>query len=288
MAADQDDLAWIEAQGDRRNEALLELLASPRERIPQRIERELAALGPAILPALRATLAHRDWYWAAARAARVFELLAAHHPQECLPAVEDLLDALDQDDGDFLHEPARRALVLLGPAAAPAVEKQLQQAEDEYGALSDLLAGFPTRRSAEILHDLLLDDPEGPREIRSAIVSLAWSGSVEALIEAGFDGLDDEHWAGALLDLCAIHGVTHPHDLRWHEVVAEGFARRAARREELWSLRTPGSTSRPGARQPERSPTSPAEKAKARKRRQEQRRQRQQQRKKTKKKHGRR
>ena len=231
ILADQDDVAWLEGRGDDRPAALVELLASPRERLPRQVERELADLGPSILPVLRENLVQRDPYWAAARAARVIEKLAAHHPQSCLPLADDLLDAVDRDEGDFIHEPAYRAVRLLGPAATDAVESKIRRDGDDYGELSDLLASFPTTRSAEVLHDLVLEEPDGPRDLRRAIASLASESSIDHLVQVGLDGLDDEHWAQALLDLCAIHDVSHPLEARWRKVVDQAEARRAEHRD---------------------------------------------------------
>ncbi len=238
MGADQDDPACLDSCGDDRREALLKLLGSPRERIPLQVERELASLGPSILPALREQLVQRERYWAAARAARIIERIAAHHPGRCIEAIQDLLDAIDRDEGDFIHEPAYRTLRLLGPEAAPAIERRLQRTEDEYGELSDVLACYPIPRSAEILHGLLLEEPEGPRELRSSIVSLACAGSIEFLIEEGFGGLEDELWAQAMLDLCAINGVSHPHEPRWRELVEQAESGHAHRRDGWADLLT--------------------------------------------------
>ena len=236
ILADQDDLAWLDSRGDDRREALLELLGSPRDRLPLQVERELAALGPSILPRLRRQLAAGEDYWARARASRIIERIAAYHPESCLDLVEDLLDAIDRDEGDYIHEPAYRTLRLLGPPAAPAVERRLRETEDEYGELSDVLACYPIPRTAEILHELLLDEPEGTREIRSSVVSLACEDSIAFLFEHGFAEIDDEHWAQAMLDLCAVHGVSHPHAPRWRALVEQAEAARQARRDRLWGL----------------------------------------------------
>ena len=234
ILADQDDPAWLDTRSEDRREALLELLASTRERVHPQVERELAALGPAVLPALREQLLQAERYWAAARAARVIERIAARHPRSVVPTAEDLLDAIEQDEGDHVHEAAYRALRLLGPEAAPAVERRLRDPVNEYGDLSDVLACYPVSRSAELLHELLLEDPEGPREIRGAIVSLASVDSIEFLIEQGFDGLEDVYWAEALLDLCAIHGVAHPQEERWRNLVEQAQAERGSH-EERWA-----------------------------------------------------
>ncbi len=245
MVTDQDDPTWLDARGEGRREALLELLASTRERVHPQVERELSELGPTVLPSLREQLVQHDRYWAAARAARVIERIAAHHPRRIIPMVEDLLDAIERDKGDHVHEAAYRTLRLLGPEAAPAVERKLRHPVNEYGDLSDVLACYPIPRSAELLHELLLDDPEGPRDIRGAIVTLASADSLEFLIEQGFGELEDEGWVQALLDLSAIHGLSHPHEERWRKLVEQAKVGRKSH-EERWAelLRAKAQTAR--------------------------------------------
>ena len=245
ILADQDDPAWLDTRGEDRREALHELLASARERVQPRVERELAALGSSVLPTLREQLVQGERYWAAARAARVIERIAAHHPRRVVPMVEDLLDAIERDEGDHVHEAAFRTLRLLGPEAAPAVERRLRDPVNEYGDLSDVLACYPVPRSAELLHQLLLDDPEGPQELHGAIVSLASADSIEFLIEQGFGEHEDEEWARTLLDLCAIHGIAHPDQGRWRDLVEQAEAGRRGH-EERWAdqLRAKARTAR--------------------------------------------
>lgn len=224
ILADQDDVAWLEQRRDDRREALLELLASPRERITHRLDPVLAELGPSILPLLPEFVAEPELYWAAHRTIRVIRRMAAHDPQACLSATEDLLDATVKDQGDYLCDSSIWTLQLLGPGALPAVERRLRDIDDEFGMLSDVIACYPVPRSVEILHDLYRDEPEGPRELISAISRLAHESSIEFLLEEGVGEANPALLARTLLELCAIHGVSHPLQERWQRILKDAKA----------------------------------------------------------------
>lgn len=251
MLADQDDRTWLDERVADRREALLELLASPRQRVDPRVVRELAELGPSILPALREQLVQGDRYWARVRAAQCIKRIAAQHPEPCLELAGALLDAVEEDDGDYLHPPALGALRLLGPPAAAVVQARLEQTGDELGTLSDLLACYPIPRSAEVLHRHLLEEPHGPRELLQAIVALGCEDSIDFLIEQGFADIEDPGVAQALLDLCAIHDRSHPAADRWRVLVDQAEAQRKERMQRLWgrmqAAAGPGALARGGS-----------------------------------------
>jgi hypothetical protein len=274
ILADQDDLAWLDGRGDERREALLELLASPRERIPRQIERELAALGPDIVPNLVETLGRLRPYWSAHRAAQVLERIAAAQPEPCLGAVDTLLTAADQDPGDFINESAYRCLQLLGPAAAPEVLAKLHRDGDEHGALADVLACYPIQQVVDTLHSLLLSGGVEWEALFMAFVSLASEDSIDRLVQAGLDDHGDPNWAQALLDLCAIRSVSHAHEPRWLDLVEQDEALQAERRAE-WnptSAAAPAIADVSGVYKP--PPTKAHDRDKARKTRKAQRQQR--------------
>lgn len=125
MVTDENDEAVLQAAADEaaRRGVLLDILNSPRQNVLPDIVEQVAALGPAVVPDLNEVLEDGP-FWALPRTLETLAKIARAHPGAAGAVAPAVLDLIYEDQSDYVLEPAREALVVIGPAAvAPAAER---------------------------------------------------------------------------------------------------------------------------------------------------------------------
>ncbi len=193
---------------DAQQDALLEILASPRKIVLADIVAQVAAFGPAVVPQLVALLSE-ERLWSTMRALQAIEKIARAHPGGADSAADAVLDLLrDDDQGDFITEAAADTLRAIGPAViAPAVANWPDHFTYDI-FVTNVLANIPVQASVDIL--------EARLRAQETMTELEWGSLVDlgqlqsiALIREHFDG-EHPHIATALYTIGALHDLADP------------------------------------------------------------------------------
>lgn len=116
LSIDRDDQARLDAAEDK-IETLLTILTEDREHLLPGIIERVADLGREIVPQLVARFDPHSPGWGMIRIAEAIEHLAYRHPGSCDAAISALIEALNDQQGDYLHEACAGALEAIGLAA---------------------------------------------------------------------------------------------------------------------------------------------------------------------------
>jgi hypothetical protein len=243
LAVDRDDEGALAAAVDPA-QALLAILAQPREHVLPDILERVAKLGPAAVPGLVPLLHRGQPEWGAIRAARAVALLARQWPEACASAIPALLERMTDREGDFVLEACAAALSAIGPPAVEPIAAALDVSDDLTREiyLIGVLGDTPAERSSEVILSLLSERaPANPRDLEMYVTAVTSTGSPSAI------PVLLAHWkpgvplltpllSECLLVLHVVNGLGHPQMAEWRALVQAEDARIA---ELSASLRLP-------------------------------------------------
>ena len=218
LSIDQDDQAWLEAATDK-TEALLAILAEPREHVLPDIVERVAALGPEIAPRLIDLLDPEDFGWGAIRIAHTIERIARLHPGSCDAAIPKLIETIHDEQGDYLKEAASDALEAIGAPAVELILQHLRSARDlsRQIYLTGVLGQIPVESASEIILDKIRAG-QPIEEFELTILSdIGSPAAIEPLSQLWKPG--DALLAEQLLILCELNGVQKPELPEWRRLV---------------------------------------------------------------------
>jgi hypothetical protein len=150
---DQNDEAMLQAALDEpaRQRVLLDILGSPRQNAMPDVVSQVAALGPGVVSDLIDILVDGH-FWALPRALEALTQIARAHPGAADAAIPAILDLIEDDQSDYVLEPAGDALVAIGPAMIGPAAARLGQVDFAYDIyVCYALGETPTQASAEAL-----------------------------------------------------------------------------------------------------------------------------------------
>jgi len=226
LSLDCNDQARMDASEDQ-VETLLDILTENRDNLLPGIIDRVAALGPEVVPRLIERFDPEDFGWGSIRVARAIERLACRYPGSCDAAAPMLVEAIHDDQGDFLLEAVSDALEAIGPLAVPLMIERLR--DDDVSRrifLTYSLGQIPTESAARAILDWIAD---GLPVEEMHVTSLNDIGSPLA-IEPLADLWESGHYldrilAEALLVICELNGVQRPELPKWRRVVEAEEAR---------------------------------------------------------------
>jgi HEAT repeat protein len=226
LSLDCNDQARMDASEDQAG-TLLDILTENRENLLPDIIERVAALGPEVAPRLIERFDPKDFGWGPIRIARAIEQLARRYPGSCDAAAPVLVEAIHDDQGDFLLEAISDALEAIGPPAVqPIVEKLRDDDISRRIFLTYSLGQIPTESAARAILDWIAD---GLPVEEMHVTSLNDIGSPLA-IEPLADLWESGHYldrilAEALLVICELNGVQRPELPEWRRIVEAEEAR---------------------------------------------------------------
>ncbi len=217
LSVDRDDQGRLEAAEDK-TEMLLTILTEDRENVLPGIVDQVVALGPEIVPRLIAMFDPKSYGWGPIRIAEVIERMARRHPGSCDAAVPLLIEAVNDNQSDFLLEACESALIAIG---LPAVEPIAQHIRDNDLArqiyLRHALGQIPAERSAQALLDAITESGGAQEFDITALEDIGSPTAIEPLYELWEPG--DPLLAQTLLVLCEVNGVDRPELPEWRRLV---------------------------------------------------------------------
>jgi hypothetical protein len=216
LSVDRDDQLVLETAAVR-EDALLDILTANRESVLPGVVEQVAALGPDIVPRLLERFAPEDYGWGPIRIAQALTLLARRHPGSCSAAVSHLIDAINDEQGDFLLEDCAEALAAIGLDAVPAVAEHLTDGDVARPIyLAEVLGNIPTEGSVRALLAAMAEKPDVMQ-----YNALADTGSALAITPL-YELHDDESpdWVYSMLILCEVNGMTLPELPQWRAEAA--------------------------------------------------------------------
>ncbi len=215
----RDDLARLE-EATGKTETLLSILADDRQHVLPDIVERVAALGPSIVPRLIEMIEPDSWSWGMIRIVETIARLAREFPGSCDAAVPLIVEAVDDEQGDFLLEACEKALVAIGPAAVGAISEAMR--DDDISRqiyLSGALAQIPTERAAQELMEWIDESADVEEYQVEALKDIGHPAAIDFLYEWWEPG--DYLLSEALLVLCEVNGVHKPELPDWRADVAE-------------------------------------------------------------------
>jgi hypothetical protein len=226
LSLDRNDQARLDGSEDQ-TETLLDILAENRDNLLPGIIDRVAALGPEVAPRLIERFDPQDFGWGSIRIARAIERLARHYPGSCDAAAPVLVEAIGDDQGDFLLEAVSDALEAIGaPAVPPIIERLRDDGISRRIFLTYTLGQIPTESAARAILDWIVD---GQPVEEMHVTSLNDIGSllaIEPLADLWKSGHDlDRILAEALLVICELNNVQRPELSEWRRIVEAEEAR---------------------------------------------------------------
>ncbi len=215
---DRDDQVHLEAATDK-TEALLAILAEPRPHVLPDIVDQVVALGPEIAPRLIDLLDPDDEGWVPIRIIQSLERLAGEYPHSADAAVPKLIQAINEEQGDYIKKAAADALTAIGPPAVDLINQELRTTQDLSRKiyLTDVLGHIPVERGTEvILAQIEAGQPISEMEL-TVLSSIGSDKAIEPLYQLWEPG--DIVLAQHLLILCELNGVKKPELPEWRQLV---------------------------------------------------------------------
>jgi HEAT repeat protein len=150
--------------------------------------------------------------WGAIRTARAIEHAARRYPGSCDAAIPMLLEAINDNQGDFLLEACSDALEAIGPSAVqPMVERFRDDDNARQIYLTYSLGQIPTESAARAILDWIADGLPVEEMQITTLEDIGSPSSIEPLYDLWKSGHRlDRILAQALLVLCELNGVQKP------------------------------------------------------------------------------
>jgi hypothetical protein len=255
---DENDEALLQAapDGADRRAVLLHILSSPRQNVMPDVIDQVIALGPDVIPDLIEVL-EGDEFWPQPRTLQALARIARPHPAAAEPAIMPILDLIDENQSDYVLEPAQEALVAIGPPVIDLAAARLGQdyVYDIYAG--SVLAEIPAQASAEALMKYV--DASGALEEGEAeeLAALGHPSAIPFLQRYYTPG--DGLLATILHKLAVVTGYTGPERIEWWATAVNHYAafiRASTVREPTW-LFAPEAASSVGNRKPDGDETKP-------------------------------
>jgi hypothetical protein len=219
LSLDCNDQALLDGSADR-EETLLGILIDDRDNLLPDIIERVVELGPKVVPRLMERFNPEDYGWGPIRIVKAIAALARRYPGSCDAAAPMLVEAVDDEQGDFLLEAISEALESIGAPAAPWMIERMR--DDDICCqiyLTYSLGQIPTESAAQAILDWIAD---GQPVEEMHITTLNDIGSplaiepLSALWESGH--ALDTLLAQALLVLCELNGETRPQLSEWRRI----------------------------------------------------------------------
>lgn len=221
---DQDDEAMLQAAPNEliRQAALLNILGSPRMNGLRDVVNQVVALGPGVVPHLLEILTGNH-FWALPRTLEALTRLARAHPGAADTVVSAILDLMDEEQSDYVLEPAGEALVAIGSAVIAPAAARLGQADYVYDIyISCALGNIPTAASADALlgyidKKRLLEEYEA-----EALADLGHPAAIPFLKDYYQPG--DPLLGTVLYTLALLNDYTGPELAEWRAIALDYYA----------------------------------------------------------------
>ena len=219
LSLDSDYQACLDAS-ENRTGALLSILGANREHDLSDILRHVAALGPEVGPRLAELLDPDGSGWGAIRIAHAIERIARLHPGACDAAIKVLIEAINDDQGDFIREACSDALEAIGAAAVQPIAQRLREDDSARRIyLTSVLGKIPTESAAQAILSWIADGLPVEEMHITSLNDIGSPSAVEPLYALWKQGHHlDRLLAEALLVLCQLHGVRKPELPEWRRV----------------------------------------------------------------------
>ena len=231
LSVEVDVQALVESVGSD-TEQLLGILLQKREIKSELIIERAAALGPSILPRLTGALDEDEFDWGAIRAASTIERMARLYPGQCASAAPALIEAINDDAGDFLCEACSDALGAIGPDAVALIAQRLRDDDKSRQIyLTGTLGDIPTERSAQAILEWLAEGEPVDEIHVSALTRIGSASAIDSLISYNLES--DYLFAESLLVLCEVNDIVRPEMVQWRETVREEQERRLLFQQEM-------------------------------------------------------
>ncbi len=220
---DQNDEAMLQAAPDEpaRQKVLLDILGSVRQNVMPGVVGQVAALGPGAVPDLIHIL-EGDHFWALPRALEVLTHIARAHPGAADAAIPAILDLIDEDQSDYVLEPAGEVLVAIGPSVIGPAAARLGQdfTYDIYVCYA--LGEIPTQASAEALLNYIAAKQVLEEYEAEALADLGHPAAIPFLREYYEPG--DPLLGTVLYKLALLNDYTGPEMMEWWAVAFKDYA----------------------------------------------------------------
>jgi HEAT repeat protein len=220
---DRDDQALLDAAEDR-IETLLDILYRQWEHpLPDIVER-VANLGPGIVPRLIRRFDPERRGWEPIRIADTIARIARRYIGSCDVAIPLLVEAINDDRGDYVLESCSEALSAIGLPAVPYLAEHVGSEDStRHIFLCGALGEIPAESAAQaILSQIEQGMPFDDMEV-DHLTRIGSPSAIKVLRAVWTEGehpLDDT-LAEALLVLCEINGIQRPELPRWRRIVQE-------------------------------------------------------------------
>jgi HEAT repeat protein len=263
---DQNDEAMLQAAPDEpaRQKDLLDILGSIRQNVMPGVLGQVAALGPDVVPDLIHIL-EDDHFWALPRALEALVRIARVYPGAADAAIPAILDLIDEDESDYVLEPAGEALVAIGPSIIEPAAARLGQdfTYDIYVCYA--LGEIPTHASAEALLNYIGEKQLLEEYEAESLADLGHPDAIPFLREYYEPG--DPLLGTVLYKLALLNDYTGPEMVEWWGVAFSYYAdfiRAATGKKPTW-LPSPGPA--PTVKDQKQAPSEKKRKKRKRRRR---------------------
>jgi hypothetical protein len=239
---DRNDEAMLQAALDEpaRQKVLLDILGSIRQNVMPGVVGQVVALGPDVVPDLIHIL-EGDYFWALPRALEALTPIARAHPGAADAAIPVILDLIDEDQSDYVLEPAGEVLVAIGPRVIEPAAARLGQdfTYDIYVCYA--LGEIPTQASAEALLNYIGEKQLLEEYEAESLADLGHPAAIPFLREYYKPG--DPLLGTVLYKLALLNDYTGPEMVEWWGVAFSDyvdFKRAITGKNPTW-LPSPGS-----------------------------------------------
>ncbi|MEJ2556035.1 MAG: hypothetical protein P8186_07385 [Anaerolineae bacterium] len=263
---DQNDEAMLQAAPDEpaRQKVLLDILGSIRQNVMPGVVGQVAALGPDVVPDLIHIL-EGDYFWALPRALEVLTPIARVYPGAADAAIPAILDLIDEDQSDYVLEPAGEVLVAIGPSIIEPAAARLGQdfTYDIYVCYT--LGEIPTQASAEALLSYIGEKQLLEEYEAESLADLGHPAAIPFLREYYEPG--DPLLGTVLYKLALLNDYTGPEIVEWWGVAFSYYAdfiRAVTGKKPTW-LPSPGPA--PTGKDQKQAPSEKKHKKRKRRRR---------------------
>jgi hypothetical protein len=226
LSLDCNDQARMDGSEDQAS-TLLDILTENRDNLLPGIIERVAALGPEVVPRLIEQFDPQDFGWGPIRIARAIEQLARRYPGSCDATAPVLIEAIHDDQGDFLLEAISDALEAIGPPAVPPMIEKLRDEDSSCRIfLTYSLGQIPTESAAQAILDWIADGLPVEEMHVTSLNDIGSPLAIEPLADLWESGHDlDRILAEALLVICELNDVQRPELSEWRRIVEAEEAR---------------------------------------------------------------
>ena len=221
---DQDDQASLQVAPNEliRQAVLLSILGSTRPNVMPEVVEQAAALGPGLIPHLLDIL-EGDHFWATPRSLAALTQLARAYPGAADAAIPAILDLINNDESDYILDPAGEALLAIGPAVIAPAAARLGHVDFAYDIyVCYVLANIPTEASLEALLSYIDQKQLLEEYDAQALADLGHPAAIPFLINYYEPG--DPMVGAVLYTLSLLNDYQGPKLAEWRAVALDYYA----------------------------------------------------------------